>query len=80
MTNRLERLVPLLSEFFREAAVLLSRRFRLPTNVRLWLKADIQGTSNDVCFRGQSGHSSAKRVSVQPTPLSDPHELVRQPC
>ncbi len=36
------RLVLLLSEIFGEAAVLLSRRFRLPANVRLWLEADIQ--------------------------------------
>ncbi len=35
------RVVLLLSENFRETAVLLSRRFRLPTYVRLWLEADI---------------------------------------
>ena len=32
------RVVLLLSGIFREAAVLLSRRFRLPTYVRLWLR------------------------------------------
>ncbi len=31
------RVVLLLSEIFREAAVLLSRRFRLPAYVRFWL-------------------------------------------
>ena len=37
------RVVLLLSEIFGEAAVLLSRRFRLPTNVRLWLRAEVLG-------------------------------------
>ncbi len=37
------RVVLLLSEIFREAAVLLSRPFRLPANVRLWLKAEVLG-------------------------------------
>ncbi len=37
------RVVLLLSEIFREAAALLSRRFRLPTYVRFWLLADISG-------------------------------------
>ncbi len=40
------RVVLLLSEIFREAAVLLSRRFRLPTYVRLLLKADIHPHSD----------------------------------
>ena len=40
------RVVLLLSEIFREAAVLLSRRFRLPANVRLWLLADIHPHSD----------------------------------
>ena len=36
------RVVLLLTEIFREAAVLLSRRFRLPTYVRVWLLADLR--------------------------------------
>ncbi len=35
------RVVLLLSEIFGKAAVLLSRRFCLPANVRFWLEADI---------------------------------------
>ncbi len=40
------RVVLLLSEIFGEAAVLLSRRFRLPAYVRLWLLADIHPHSD----------------------------------
>ncbi len=40
------RVVLLLSEIFGEAAVLLSCRFRLPANVRLWLLADIHPHSD----------------------------------